>query len=208
MRHVLVGMVLLVSCATAARAQEAGSDDRVFGVLPNYGTVEHGAASNPVSARWMFDAVVKGTVDPCVLTFAGFTTAVGQGGSNSSFTKRYATSVADNAIGNIMTSALLPALLKEDPRYYQRGTGSNLGRLAYAATRIAVTRGSTGDREFNASELLGTLTAGAVANAYYPVHERSMSGTLSRWATQMAWDALANELKEFWPDIRDRVRRR
>jgi len=207
-RNVLLGAAFILLSAAAVRAQDADANDRVLGVLPNYATVEHGAAPTPVSARWMFAAAAKGTFDPYVYAFTGLTTAIGQGGSTRTYAQRYGTAFADNAIGNMLTSALLPAALRQDPRYYQRGTGSVVGRFAYAASRIAITRGVTGRAEINASELMGNLTAGAVANAYYPAASRSLSATMSRWATQVAWDALANELKEFWPDVRDRLRHR
>jgi hypothetical protein len=32
-----------------------------------------------------------------------------------------------------------------------------------------------------------------------------MGATLTRWGTQILWDAAANELKEFWPDLRRRL---
>jgi hypothetical protein len=49
---------------------------------------------------------------------------------------------------------------------------------------------------------VGNLAAGAIANAYYQPSGRSAAATLSRWGSQVMWDAACNELKEFWPDIR------
>jgi len=34
-----------------------------------------------------------------------------------------------------------------------------------------------------------------------------VAGTLSRWGMQVMWDTLSNQLKEFWPDVRHRLRR-
>jgi hypothetical protein len=79
-------------------------------------------------------------------------------------------------------------------------------RVAYAASRSVVTRRrTTGSRRFNVSEIGGNLTAAALENAYYPSSSRSLTSTAGRWGMQVMWDTLANELKEFWPDIRRRL---
>jgi len=184
----------------AARAPE-----RVFGILPNYTTVERDATVSPLSRRWMLEATAKNTFDPYVFPLVGVTTALGRGRSGT-FATRYATAFADNAVGNFMTSALLPSMLNQDPRYYRRGTGGTTRRTLYAVSRIGVTRSSAGRPQFNCSEVLGNLAAGAIANVYYRDSAQSLTGTLSRWGTQVLWDAVSNELKEFWPDIRHHLR--
>jgi hypothetical protein len=40
---------------------------------------------------------------------------------------------------------------------------------------------------------------------HYPSEDRSAVQTLVRWGTQVMWDAVSNELKEFWPDIRRKM---
>jgi hypothetical protein len=49
--------------------------------------------------------------------------------------------------------------------------------------------------------------AAAISNLYYPPEARSPADTLTRWGTQIMWDTLSNELKEFWPDIRRKIHR-
>jgi hypothetical protein len=91
--------------------------------------------------------------------------------------------------------------------YYERGQGNPFGRVGYSASRILVTHGDSGHAQFNLSEAAGTAVAATFSNAYYPTAQRTMSGTLSRWGTQLMWDALSNQLKEFWPDVRRRLDR-
>jgi hypothetical protein len=62
----------------------------------------------------------------------------------------------------------MPSLLREDPRYFQRGQGSFWGRVGYATSRIPVTRNDSGGTRFNSSELLGNCIAVGISNAYYP----------------------------------------
>ena len=60
-------------------------------------------------------------------------------GSGDTYATRYPRVFADNAIGNFMTTAIVPSLTNEDSRYFRRGTGGVLSRLAYAASRSVVT---------------------------------------------------------------------
>ncbi len=173
----------------------------MFGVLPNYATVEGRAPARPLSAREMFTLNAKNSFDGYVFPFVALSASMGQGGTEN-FTQRYATAFADNAIGNVLTSAALPAMLHQDPRYYQRGAGGFASRAGYALSRVLVTRSSAGRRQFNVSEVAGTFAAGAIGNAYYQSSGRSAAATMSRWGSQVMWDAASNELKEFWPDIR------
>ena len=96
----------------------------------------------------------------------------------------------------------MPSLLKQDPRYYQGRATGFFPRLAYAASRSVVTKSRTGHPQFNLSEIGGTFIVAGVSNAYYPPEERNRNATLERWGTQAMWDTVANELKEFWPDMR------
>ena len=70
-----------------------------------------------------------------------------------------------------------------------------------------MTRGSSGRAQFNISEIGGNAFASALSGAYYPTADRSVANALTRWGTQLMWDALSNELKEFWPDIRRKIHR-
>jgi hypothetical protein len=78
-------------------------------------------------------------------------------------------------------------------------------RAGYAACRTVITRRRSGQAEFNLSGIRGKGVAAAVSNLYYPAEDRSAAQTLLRWGTQVMWDAVSNELKEFWPDIRRKV---
>src|SRR5262249_33771920 len=117
------------------------------------------------------------------------------------YAKRYAGAYGDQAIGNMMTEAIFPSLLREDPRYFRRGRGGELSRLEYAATRILVTRTDSGRSRLNFSELVGNSATTAISNAYYP-DTRTVSDNVQKLGIQLATDAFSNVLKEFWPDIK------
>lgn len=176
----------------------------MFGVLPNYATVEGAKTIMPISAREKFGLARMNSFDPFVFPLVGVMAAVqrsyGPGALN--YAKQYAASLTDNTIGNTLTSAVLPSLLHQDPRYFQRGHGSTMSRVGYAASRLLITHGDSGHRQFNLSEVAGTATGATISNAYYPTSARGASDTVTRWGMQMMWDGLTNELKEFWPDVR------
>jgi len=52
--------------------------------------------------------------------------------------------------------------------------------------------------QFNFSEILGNSTAMAISTAYYP-DNRTATNAVSKLSVQLG--AVANILKEFWPDI-------
>ena len=200
----------------AATTQAPG---RIFGVLPNYGTVERNTAApdtgvRPVTTKDSFRMAALNSFDPYVFPFVGFVAglahlqdqepSLGQG--SGGYSKRYATALADNSVGNFMTTAVFPSALRQDPRYFALGEGGFLHRLAYAASRSVVTRSRGGARQFNLSEIGGNGVAAAFSNLYYPADSRTVSGTLTRWGAQVMWDTLSNELKEFWPDVRRKLR--
>lgn len=179
-------------------------------MLPNYTTVEGAATVTPITSGQSFKMAALDSFDPFVYPLFGFIAAVGQaqnnppewGGGWHGYSRRYGAAFADNTVCSLITTGVMPSLLKQDPRYYQGRATGFVHRLAYAASRSAVTRSRTGARQFNLSEIGGTLVVANISNLYYPSDERNTHDTLVRWGTQAMWDTVANELKEFWPDIR------
>jgi hypothetical protein len=189
----------------AAGDDKRDKPDRVFGVLPNYSTVEGNHQAPPITARRAFTMAALNSFDPYVFPFVGVVAALGVGQGTTNYTRRYATALADNSIGNFMTTAVLPSLLHQDPRYFELGAGSIWHRAGYAASRSLVTRSRSGGAQFNVSEIGGNGIAAMISNAYYQPADRNAIGVLTRWGSQVMWDTLSNELKEFWPDVRRKL---
>jgi hypothetical protein len=192
-------------------AKDKAAKNRVFGLLPNYTSVEGETSFTPISSRDSFKMAALDSFDPMVYPLFGFIAGVGQvqdsdpewGRGWSGYSKRYGAAFADNTVCSLVTSGLMPSIFKQDPRYYQGRANGFLPRVAYAAKSSVVTRSrKDGHREFNVSEIGGTLIVANVGNLYYPQQERTVGETLTRWGTQAMWDTFANELKEFWPDMR------
>lgn len=187
----------------------SGQDKRIFGVLPNYRTADGTTPFMPITTKQKFTIARKDTFDyPSYLLAAAFSGLSQLDNSNASFgqglkgyARRYGSAIADQDIGNFMTEAIWPSMLHEDPRYFRKVHGSFKSRLAYAATRVLVTRTDAGNWRFNTSEFMGNGTVAALGNWYYP-DARGLSPTLQRMGTQIGTDAISGVLKEFWPDIK------
>ena len=120
------------------------------------------------------------------------------------YAHRYICAIADQDIGNYMTEGFMPVLLKEDPRFFRRGTGKFWGRVAHAAGGVVIAKTDRGNTTFNFSEFVGNGMTAAIGNAYYP-DEVGFGPTMQRMATAIGTDAFSNVLKEFWPDFKRKV---
>ena len=208
----------VVSAASSAAGEPAQTtsqaplDKRVFGVLPNYRTANETSAYMPITTKQKFTIASKDSFDYPLVGLAAVIAAWGQlTNQNPSFEqgmagygRRVGTAYADQAIGNMMTEAIFPSLLREDPRYFRRGSGTVWSRTYYAATRIFVTRTDSGGKHFNFSEVLGNATGVAISNAYYP-DNRTAADNAEKLAMQLGIDAASQVLKEFWPDIKHKI---
>ena len=192
--------------------QQKPSKNRIFWVVPNYRSDENGADARPLTGEEKFRVAFDDSFDPAAFLVAGVFAgsamaekqyAFGQGAKG--FAKYYGGAFADQAIGNMMTEALFPIVLHQDPRYFVKEEGGFWKRTGYAISREVITRGDDGLSHFNTSELAGNAVAAGISNLYYPATDRSLGKTMNKWGQQIALDTVFNVMKEFWPDVRHRL---
>ena len=196
--------------ASSFRETAPAKDDRIFDVMPNFETLEGVRSAPPLSAGEKFKLTADGAFDPFEFALAGLLSGVSQaendqpsyGQGVAGYGKRYAEAFGNQVVANFMSGAIFPTLLREDPRYFQAGTGKFGHRFSYALSRIFVTPTDAGRLEFNYSEFLGNATAVGIANAYNSPDDRTAANAASNLGEQIAIDMMGNELKEFWPDLR------
>lgn len=197
-----------------ANPQTGTSKDRLFYTLPNFLTVQNAGQLSPLTPGQKFKVVARGSFDyveyPWYGALAGISQAensdpsFGQGAAG--YGKRYGEAFADGTIENFMVGAVLPSLLRQDPRFYQSGTGTFWRRSGYAISRIFVTRTDSGHEQFNFSEIIGSaLSAGISTYSYHPRDDRNLPNTAAAWGTQVGLDTITIFVKEFWPDIRRKI---
>lgn len=202
---------------TAPQAGTEPIDKRIFGVLPNYRTADGSAPFVPITAKRKFYIASKDSFDyPVYMAAAAFAGLYQLENQNPSFrqgvkgyAKRLASSYGDQASGNLMTEAIFPSLLHEDPRYFRIGAsgGTTWHRVGYALTRVLVVRTDKGKWDFNYSEWLGNAATVAISNLYYP-DTRNVADNVQKLGIQVGTDAFSQVLKEFWPDIKRKLSRK
>lgn len=184
MRHIAVVAACLLVVAGVCRAQSAPSpsvpdkssgsrasrpsekkapveNGKLFGVMPNYGTVNAGSVT-PMAAGDKFKLALR-YFDPYTFAFVALRAGVDQAVNNKreygqgmqGYGKRYGADFADGLSNSFFATGVFPSLLHQDPRYFRQGQGSGFSRASYAASRALITRQDSGRKAFNFSEVLG-----------------------------------------------------
>ena len=212
-------LAILSAAALNVRAQEntqpATEDKRILWIFTNHKTTDDSEKLSKLTPKGKFAIAWADATDRAIFTQTAFLSGIGQASnSNPSFgqgmegyAKRFGTTYADFAIENMMTEGVFPTLLHQDPRYFRRGEGTTRSRVAYAMSRLFITRGDSGSNQFNYSEILGAATSVAISNAYY-ADGRSVGNNIGKYTEQLGFDAASNVLKEFWPDLKRKLARR
>ncbi len=178
---------------------------RVLGVIPNF-YVTYDPHPVSLTPKQKFELAWKTTVDPVTFAIVGGIAGVqqaqntfsGYGQGAQGYAKRYGAAYADVAIGTFIGSAILPSLLKQDPRYFYKGTGSKRSRILYAIANSVICKGDNGRWQPSYSNILGNLAAGAISNLYYPAQNREGAGlTFENASIGIGATAAANLVEEF-----------
>jgi len=123
------------------------------------------------------------------------------------FGERYLAQEGDQFTGSFLIYGILPTVLHQDPRYFRRGRGSALSRIAYAASRVIISRTDSGRGTFNASQVFGQLGQAGISLSYYAKQDRDEHGLVQGWVVNQAYNIGWNQLKEFTPDLNAFIRR-
>lgn len=200
---------------TQNAAQPPHEGTRILGIIPNYRTVPTMANYKPLTTRAKFKLATEDSFDRGTVALAALVGGEAQlTNSNRAFGqgvwgygRYFGAAYGDFVIGDYMTEGIFPSLLGQDPRYFRRGTGSGWSRLGYAMGQIFWTHRDSGGTQFNFSEVVGNSTAVAISQSYY-ADERTASDAVSQLGMQLGFDMASNVLKEFWPDLERKLKRK
>jgi hypothetical protein len=189
--------------------QSGKQPKRILGIIPNYRAVSANTQLPPLDFKSELWLATQDTFDYSDFIFVAGLAGIDMAGKSQpsfgqgaeGYGKYYWHVFVDGAIENYMTEALVPAVTKEDPRYYTLGKGGLFKRTGYAVSRLFITRTNSGGSTFNLSEVVGAGAAAGIGNTYYPAESNPWVKTYQRWGTQVGLDGVFNVLKEFWPDI-------
>ncbi len=195
---------------TASQSQVAAAQlqeelhQRALGVFPNfYSSYIWNAA--PLTTRQKYVLALRSTTDPVNFLATGVVAGIeqakniypGYGQGVQGYAKRYGAAYADDFDARMIGSAVLPALLHQDPRYFYKGSGTVRARLLYAIKSAVITRGDNGQLQPNYSYVLGSFASGAIANAYYPAASRGLGLTIGNGFLNIAGHAADDLVREF-----------
>ena len=187
---------------------EQEEHQRVWAVVATFNTTANREAI-PLSSGQKFQLFFKSAMDPWPFLLAAVLAGTNQaqdsfpeyGQGVQGYAKRFGASYGDYFIGNLMGNAVLASLLHEDPRYYQKGTGSYTRRILWAASGTVWCKRDNGTWGPNYANVLGNLIGTSISNVYYPASDRTVGGTISRGFSVTAQGIIGSEVIEFWPDI-------
>jgi len=178
---------------------------RVFGLIPNF-YVSYEADAAPLTAKHKFELAWKSASDPITLMGVGFLAGVEQAGDRwgaygqgaQGYAKRYGATYANVFASTFIGGAIMPSVLKQDPRYFYKGTGSKRSRIFYAAASAVICKGDNGRWQPNYSNVIGSFAGAGLQAAYLPANDRLGSRyVVSSALIRLGETSLAGVLQEF-----------
>ena len=197
-----------VTASQVEVAEEQLKDEekqRVFGVIPNF-YVAYAPNAPPLTSKQKFRLAWRSSIDPVSFLASGFFAGIeqadnqfaGYGQGAQGYAKRFGANYADSFISTMIGGAILPSLLKQDPRYFYKGTGTVRSRIFYAIANSVICKGDNGRWQPNYSGIIGSLAAGGISNIYYPAADREgITLTVEETLLGIASSAAQNLFQEF-----------
>lgn len=176
---------------------------RVFGIIPNFYVV-YDQNAVALTTKLKFKLALRTSTDP--VTFVGVATLAGinQAGDTPNYVQgakgygeRLGAAAADGFTDIMIGGAILPSLLRQDPRYFYQGTGTNRSRAFHALSSPFVCKGDNGRWQPNYSTVGGDLASAAISNTYYPASNRGTRLVFENFALSTAERMLSSVVQEF-----------
>jgi len=176
--HEVKAVVLAVTSTTDVRvnasqveiAQEQLRQEekqRVFGVIPNFYIVYDPHAA-PLTSKQKFNLAWKSLVDPVTFLGVGASAGIeqatnefkGYGQGAQGYGKRFGAGYTDGFTNTMIGGAILASWWKQDPRYFQKGTGTVRSRVLYAIAMSVMCKGDNGHWQVTYAAMAGGLASG------------------------------------------------
>ena len=176
---------------------------RVFGIIPNFYVV-YDPDPAPLTTRLKFHLALKTSTDVVTVLGVGVLAGINQAGDTPNYRQgmagygeRFGAAAADGLSDIMIGGAILPSLLRQDPRYYYKGTGTNKSRALHALSNPFVCRGDNGRLQPNYSTIGGDLASSALSNLYYPASNRGTGLVFQNFFLSTGERMLSSLVQEF-----------
>jgi hypothetical protein len=166
--------------------------------------------SNEQRGEWFLSSVAGPRSLGVGVFTSGWLTAFNEpdewGRSWSGFAKRYGNREVNVALANGIEAGA-GAMWGEDPRYRRLG-GRQFGSRVKQAVKLSVLApGREGNLRVAWARHGGTVVSSVASNAWLPASARTPGATTWRMAGAVLGRMAGNAFEEFWPDVRQLLRR-
>jgi hypothetical protein len=176
---------------------------RVLGFIPNFYVSYHEDAV-PLTTKLKFKLAWKSSTDPITLAGTAVLAGLQQAGDQyaefgqgaQGYGKRFGAAYADVLASTFLSGAVFPTLLKQDPRYFYKGSGTTRSRIWRAVSNSIWCKGDNGNWQVNYSNIAGSFAGAAITSTYYPTKNQG-SVILSNGFVRLGESSLAGVLQEF-----------
>lgn len=199
---------VVVGVPTEEIAQEQIKEQekqRVFGVIPNF-YVSYLPDAAPLNAKQKFELAWKSASDPITIVGVGVLAGIDQaadrwgayGQGAEGYAKRFGATYVNVFGATFIGGAIMPSVLKQDPRYFYRGKGSTKSRLLYALGSSVMCKGDNGRWQPNYSNVIGSFGGAGLEALYLPANDRQGAAfVVSSALIRLGETSLAGVLQEF-----------
>jgi Carboxypeptidase regulatory-like domain len=188
----------------AAQQLKAEEQQRVLGFIPNMYVV-YEPHPEPLTTRMKFHMAYKDLTHPVFSIRTAAWAGVQQARNNpdgwrqgaEGYSKRLGAGFVDGVTGSLISNAILPSLLHQDPRYFYQGSGTKKSRALHAMLAPFVCKGDNGAWQPNYSQWGGSLIGYSIATAYYPSSDRNAGHVFQTFGIDMGLHVVGSLAQEF-----------
>jgi len=188
----------------AAQQLKAEEQQRVLRFIPNL-FVTYETHPEPLTTGMKFHLAYKSLTSPFFFGRTAAWAGVQQARDNPSewqqgakgYSKRLGAGFVDGVTGGLISNAILPSLLHQDPRYFYQGSGTNKSRALHAMWAPFVCKGDNGKWQPNYSQLGGSLISYSISSAYYPSSDRTAGHVFQTFGMDLGLHVVGSLAQEF-----------
>jgi hypothetical protein len=187
----------------AKQQLKAEEQQRVLRFIPNI-YVTYDPHPEPLTAKMKFHLAYKGLTHPSFFILEAAWAGVEQAANTpnwpqnaTGYGERFGANLAGGATEGLLSNAILPSLLHQDPRYFYQGSGTKGSRAWHAFLAPFVCKGDNGRSQPNYSQMGGLLISGAIANTYYPSSNQGAGLVFRNFGTNMGIHVALGLAQEF-----------
>jgi carboxypeptidase family protein len=188
----------------ATQQLKAEEQQRVLRFIPNL-FVTYETHPEPLTTGMKFHLAYKSLTSPFFFGRTAAWAGVQQARDNPSewqqgakgYSKRLGAGFVDGVTGGLISNAILPSLLHQDPRYFYQGSGTNKSRALHAMWAPFVCKGDNGKWQPNYSQLGGSLISYSISSAYYPSSDRTAGHVFQTFGIDLGLHVVGSLAQEF-----------